>query len=156
MGQLRRGGFLISQVHQVGGRVFAAMLKARSVAINPAQGRILFALWERDDVPVGDLARRTSLTASTLTRMLDRLEAAGQVTRHSPAGDRRTVLVRLTDGHLRTRAAYDEVSLAMTELFYRGFTEPEIDAFERSLTRILSNLAAAEQAGDDPTKETTS
>lgn len=155
MGQLRRGGFLVSQVHQLSGRVFATMLKARHIAINPAQGRILFALWEQDDVPVGHLARRTALTASTLTRMLDRLEATGHVIRLNPEGDRRTVLVRLAEGHLRTKAAYDEVSAAMTELFYRGFTDEEIDTFERSLSRVLANLTTAEQAGNQQMKEMT-
>jgi hypothetical protein len=41
------GGLLIAKVHQVGGRVFARLLRDEgSFPINPAQGRILFALWK--------------------------------------------------------------------------------------------------------------
>jgi hypothetical protein len=41
------GGFLISQIHQLKGRVFEKMLKDIGLeAFNGAQGRILYVLWE--------------------------------------------------------------------------------------------------------------
>lgn len=137
-----QGGFLLGRVHHVSRRVLGRMLRAHGIAeFNPGQGRILFALWQADDVTVTDLARRTSLEKSTLTRMLDRLEADGLVRRDRPATDRRTVRVVLTP---RTRAlltTFTEVSAEMSAIFYRGFSAEEIQAFEGALVRILDNLA---------------
>ena len=138
---LRRGGFLISKVHQLAGRIFARKLKEHGIHdLNPAQGRILFALWQEDGVPIETLARRTGLGPSTLTRMLDNLERAGHLSREPSETDRRKQIIRLTASHQALRESYDRVSVGMTDLFYQGFTGAEIDAFESYLDRILKNL----------------
>jgi DNA-binding MarR family transcriptional regulator len=147
MAGLRKGGFLISKIHQTAGRVFARKLRQRGVSdINPAQGRILFCLWQEDRIPVSRLAIRTGLDKSTLTRMLDRLVESGHLARVAPEDDRRTTLVCLTGKHLGLRQLYDEVSGEMIELFYRGFSDQEISEFEQCLERILDNLAVHEDS----------
>ena len=94
-------------------------------------------------MPIETLARRTGLGPSTLTRMLDNLEKAGHLKRMASAQDRRKQIVRLTESHQALRRSYDEVSAEMTDLFYQGFSEAEIDAFESYLERILGNLGDA-------------
>jgi len=144
MRTVRQGGFLISKIHRLSGRVFARMLRVYDIEINPAQGRILFVLWREDGIPIRDLAKRTSLGKSTLTSMLDRLEEAGYVARERSETDRRVVLVRRTDKDRAAQAAYERVSAAMSDVFYRGLTDDEIGTFERTLERILDNLIAFE------------
>ncbi|OXS58789.1 hypothetical protein B1A99_12515 [Cohnella sp. CIP 111063] len=109
--------------------------------INPAQGRILFALWQNDDIPIQELAKRTSLGKSTLTRMLDKLEQTGHLQRVYPNDDRRKVLIRLTEQNKRMKLKYEEVSEEMTQVYYEGFEEHEIEAY---LDRIFRNLAKRE------------
>lgn len=71
------GGFLISQIKQLQGRVFEKMLKESGVdAFNGAQGRILYVLWEHERLTISEIGRLTSL-ANTLTSMLDRMEEGG-------------------------------------------------------------------------------
>jgi DNA-binding MarR family transcriptional regulator len=140
----RQGGFLISKIHRLSGRVFARMLRHYDIEINPAQGRILFVLWREDGIPIRELAKRTSLGKSTLTSMLDRLEEAGYVARERSETDRRVVLVRRTDKDRAAQAAYERVSKAMIDVYYSGLTDEEIAAFERTLERILDNLIAVE------------
>ena len=144
MAKIRQGGFLMAKIHQLSGRIFAKMLKGRNIEINPAQGRILFALWLKDDIPIQELATKTGLGKSTLTRMLDRLEGSGHLVRVFPSSDRRKVLIRLTEENKRMKAAYEQVSIEMADLYYKGFSEDEIDRFEGYLKRILENLSAAE------------
>lgn len=144
----RQGGFLVSKIHRLSGRVFARMLREYEIEINPAQGRILFVLWREDGIPIRELAKRTSLGKSTLTSMLDRLEEAGYVVRERSETDRRVVLVRRTDKDRAAQAAYERVSAAMSDVFYRGLTNAEIGAFEQTLERILDNLIAFEE--EDP------
>lgn len=135
-----QGGFLISKVHRLSGRVFTRLLAVRGMEINSAQGRILFVLWERDRVPIGELARQTGLGKSTLTAMLDRLETMGYVERVPAPNDRRSVLVARTDKDRALEKEYGEVSQAMTDVFYVGFRPSEIAAFESTLERIVGNL----------------
>jgi DNA-binding MarR family transcriptional regulator len=137
----REGGFLIAKIHQVSGRIFAKILKEYGIdKINPAQGRILFALWKKDQVPISDLAEKTQLSKSTLTSMLDRLEKAGHITRVRPKKDRRTILIKLTEKNRSLQETYNKVSNEMTNIFYREFSHGEIDEFEGYLKRILANL----------------
>ena len=141
------GGFLVAKAHQIGGRVFARILKEQALdSINPAQGRILFALWKRDSMTASELARETALDASTMTSMLDRLEAAGLVRRSASIEDRRLVLVEPGDAGKGLEAAYAAASARMTALFYQGMEAREVEAFEASLRRIVSNLEEAEKA----------
>jgi MarR family transcriptional regulator, organic hydroperoxide resistance regulator len=141
------GGFLLAKIHQVSGRVFAKLLKREeSFPINPAQGRILFALWRSPgSLAMGELAKETSLEPSTLTSMLDRLETAGLLRRVPSESDRRVVLIERTDADRELEARYAEVSARMTKLFYGDMPAAEIAAFEHSLARILDNLSKAER-----------
>jgi DNA-binding MarR family transcriptional regulator len=134
------GGFLISKIHQLSGRIFNRLLREHGIEFNSAQGRILFALWERDGIPIRELSDKTQLSKSTLTSMLDRLENAGHINREPSEEDRRIVLVRLTEENRRQRSLYERVSEEMTGLFYEGFTLEEVTEFEDYLKRILNNL----------------
>ncbi len=141
---VREGGNLVAKIHQLGGRVFARILKAHGVEeLNPAQGRIIYELWKEDGISQAQLASRTRLDKSTLTLMLDRLESQGQLRRESDPRDARRRIVTLTARNRVLHAAYARASKEMTAIFYRGMTEAEIDAFEATLRDILRNLETA-------------
>lgn len=142
---VREGGVLVAQVHQLAGRVFSRILREHGIEdLNPAQGRIVYALWKESPLSQARLARSTRLDKSTLALMLDRLEAAGQVERVTDPADSRRKLVSLTDANRKMHAAYLAASEEMLAVFYRGFSPEEIDAFESALRRLLSNLEVAE------------
>ncbi len=140
----REGGFLISKIHHLSGRVFAKKLKEYQVEINPAQGRIMFVLWQEDGISISDLAKKTSLGKSTLTSMLDRLEGMGYVTRVRSEKDRRSVLVKRTEKDDSWQEVYAQVSQDMGRVYYDGFSDSEVDEFEQYLRRIMDNLVATE------------
>lgn len=143
-----QGGFLLSKVHYVSRRALGSMLRARGVEeFDPGQGRVLFALWQGDDIAITQLAERTALQKSTLTRMLDRMERAGLLRREPHPTDRRTVRILLTDRARSMLGTFAEVSDQMRDLFYQGFTRREIEVFESALERILANLAQAPADG---------
>nr|WP_319539548.1 MarR family transcriptional regulator [uncultured Methanospirillum sp.] len=149
MKPLSEGGILISQVHQLAGRVFARKLRDHGLeAINPAQGRILFALWKGDGIAIRDLASRTKLQKSTLTSMLDRLEQDGLITRNPSEKDRRVILISLARDHEIIRDLFLQVSHEMIEEFYAGFSPGEIDDFEENLRRIIRNLQNGDGSED--------
>jgi DNA-binding MarR family transcriptional regulator len=140
----REGGFLISKIHRLSGRIFAKKLKEHQIEINPAQGRIMFVLWREDGISINALAKRTSLGKSTLTSMLDRLEAAGYVRRVRSVQDRRSILIERTEKDHAWQEVYVQVSQEMSALYYAGFSEDEIGELEGYLRRILDNLTASQ------------
>lgn len=57
----------------------------------------MMALWEHDEVKVGELGERVHLDSATLTPLLKRLEARGYVSRRRSTTDERAVIVSLTN-----------------------------------------------------------
>ena len=136
-----KGGFLISRIKQVGTRLFDRMLANSGIdSFNGAQGRILYVLWQNDEISISSLSAQTSLANTTLTAMLDRMESLGLVVRKPDLKDRRNRLIALTEKAKSLQDDYDRISQQMNELYYTGFTESEILQFESYLQRVLNNL----------------
>ena len=141
MKQQRQGGFLISKIHQLSQRIFARILKDhRLEEFNPAQGRVMFVLWQKDNIPIHELVEKTQYSKSTLTSMLDNLEKAGFIKRVPSKEDRREILIALTEKDRLLQDKYIDVSREMGKLFYNKFNDEEIDDFENYLEKILENL----------------
>lgn len=139
------GGFLISKIKQIQGRVFEKLLAAHGISeFNGAQGRILFVLWEQDCITVSALSEKTGLAKTTLTAMLDRLEKMGHIQRTNDPADRRSLKIVLTSKAQGLKDKYDAVSAEMNEIFYGGFGDEEVLAFEAYLGRVLENLLKKE------------
>ena len=137
----RQGGFLITRIKQVGGRIFERILAQRNIdAFNGSQGRILYVLWQQDGVPISELSRETGLAMTTLTSMLDRMEASGLVHRDRGDTDRRKILIYLTESAKALQDKYNDVTQEISDIYYKGFTEEEIRQFEIYLRRILANV----------------
>ena len=136
-----KGGFLISRIKQMGTRIFDRMLATSGIdSFNGAQGRILYVLWQNDDISISSLSAQTSLANTTLTAMLDRMENMELIVRKPDSKDRRNRLIALTDKARSLQDDYTRISQKMNEIYYDGFTETEIMQFESYLQRILNNL----------------
>lgn len=136
-----KGGFLISRIKQVGTRIFDRMLADSGIdSFNGAQGRILYVLWQNEDISISSLSAQTSLANTTLTNMLDRMENIGLIVRKPDPKDRRNKLIALTEKAKSLQEDYTRISQQMNEIYYTGFTDAEIMQFESYLQRILSNL----------------
>lgn len=136
----KEGGFLISKIHQISGRIFSKKLKNSGIDFNSAQGRILFVLWKEDGIKINELARKTYLSKTSLTTMLERLEIQGHIIRQRSQSDRRSIIIKLTQKNKSFKKLYEKISMEMTEIFYNGLKEKEIEKFEEILKRILKNL----------------
>ena len=143
-----RSGFMIGQISKRSGRIFERILADAGVdAFNGAQGRILYVLWKEDFVPMRTLSDGTGLAKNTLTSMLDRMEAAGLTERCPDKHDRRVIRIRLTEKARALKHRYDAVSSRMNEIYFKGFSDAEIDAFEGYLARIINNLEEEDTNG---------
>ncbi len=146
MKNIKKGGFLMSKIHQLSGRIISKKLKEHDIdEINHAQGRILFFLWQHDGISIQELSKSTSLEKSTLTSMLDRLEASGQIKRIPCKTDRRKILIHAQNKDCKVKDVYTQVVQQMADVYYKGFTDDETVAFEGYLSRVFENLSDYEK-----------
>ena len=149
------GGTLISQIHQVSQRVWYDVLSRNGLEdLAGARGRVIFALWNEDNIPIKKLVEKTSLDKATLTGIIDRLERDGYVKRIPSPDDKRVTLISRTGKDEIFKSKIPEVSkqqnklfykgLQQNKLFYKGFSTSEIKDFENYLMRILQNCKEAE------------
>lgn len=139
------GGFLVSQIKQIQGRVFEKLLTQAGIEeFNGAQGRILYVLWQEDFIPIIELSKKTGLAKNTLTSMLDRMEQSDLIVRVYGKTDRRQIKISLTDKAKSLQGEYDNVSMKMSEIFYRNFDYDDIIIFENMLNKIIINLSEVE------------
>lgn len=141
MEQLREGGFLLSKIKQLSDRIFAKLLREfEAIEINPAQGRVMFPLWQQDNISFHKLKEKTLLSKATLSHMLDNLEEVGYIKRVPSPKDKRTINIKLTEKNIKLQDKYVQVSNQMKDIYYKDFSEKEIDEFENYLRRLLNNL----------------
>ena len=99
---------------------------------------VMLALWEADGLTVSALGDRLALDSGTLTPLLKRLEAQGQLSRERDAQDERRVIVRLTPAgrqlKVRARKVPQEVGRAS------GCELSEIVDLTRQLTSVRDAL----------------
>ena len=139
------GGTLISQIHQVSQRVWYNVLSRNGLEdLAGARGRVIFALWNEDNIPIKKLVEKTSLDKATLTGIINRLERDGYVKRIPSPDDKRATLISRTGKDEIFKSKIPEVSRQQNKLFYKGFSTSEIKDFENYLIRILQNCKEAE------------
>ena len=136
-----QGGFLITRIKQVGGRIFERILSEKNIdAFNGPQGRIHYVLWQKNGIPISELSRETGLAMTTLTSMLDRMEAANLIYRDRGDKDRRKILIFLTEEAKGLEQEYNAVTEEISSIYYKGFADEEIEQLENYLRRILKNV----------------
>jgi len=141
----RKIGIQITLIKQYMSRIWEKMLLEYGIdAFNGAQGRILYVLWNHDEISIQELADRTGLANATLTSMLDRMEQKQLLERTPAPGDRRKCLIALTGKARTLEKKYHAVSERMTDLTYKGFSQEEISQLEAYLARVLENVREAE------------
>ena len=135
----------LSGVYHIKQRLYSRLLRRRGLDnLSPAQGRILMALWEQDDIPVRQLAELTSLDKSTLSLSLSHMEQNGIVQRAGDPTDRRIVRVKLTEHGKTYRSVCEETMRDMEEILYRGMDAADVEVFQRVLDQMLLNLTEQE------------
>lgn len=141
----KQGGTLVSQIHQVCGRIWNQLLRDEGLKdLEGARGRVIFSLWSEDNVPIKRLCEKTSLDKSTLTGILYRLERDGFIKRTISEEDGRSVIISRTGKDSFYAEKVPMISKKMNSIFYKGFSEDEILEFEANLERILLNCKEEE------------
>jgi MarR family transcriptional regulator, multiple antibiotic resistance protein MarR len=111
-----------------------------SLDISAAQYVVISVLAKSKCVDsAAQLCKDLSYDAGAMTRMVDRLEAKGLISRRRCPEDRRLVKLELTEAGLAALPKLRECSVRVLNHFLRGFTQAEARQLESYLGRMLQN-----------------
>lgn len=105
---------------------------------------VLIELYEAPErrLRMSEVAERVLLTRSGLTRLVDRLENAGYLTREPDPDDRRGSYASITDAGIEAmRSAWKVYSQGINQLFAVHIKPNEVELLIDILTRMLQNTS---------------
>ncbi|AZQ32764.1 MarR family transcriptional regulator [Streptomyces cyaneochromogenes] len=137
--------FRAARVH----RIMAGGL-LRETGLYPGQELLMMQLWERGEQRQADLIRTLGLDPSTVTKMLQRLEQSGFVTRRPSATDRRAVVVSTTRAGQALRDRVLQAWRDLEQITVHGLTGDECEQAMYLLSRIEANLTGKSDDGAEP------
>lgn len=111
------------------------------IGITYPQYLVLLVLWEDDEMPVNDIAKKLILKTNTLTPMVKRMEEMGIVNRIKSKQDERKVLVSLTTKgqQLKDKCATIPESLA-ADIMNGEIPVEQLINLKDNLTALITHL----------------
>jgi len=104
--------------------------------------RVLAALRDHDGQRMGDLSGTTSIEVSTLTRLVDGMEAKGLVARRRAAPDTRVVTLQVTPAGRRLTRRILPKAERYERVALKGFDARDAEALKTALRRLYANMDA--------------
>ena len=131
-------GFLLARTYRAMRRRLMSQLEPLGVTYS--QFRVLNALREQDNVPQVALASRVATHKASLTRMLERMERSGLVSREGDPDDSRIQRVSLTEKGRRVQGRVIPFRDQILDAAVEGLDEEEVKELERLLNHIYDNV----------------
>lgn len=101
---------------------------------------ILHKIIREGEQRLGDLAEELDFTSGAITALSDKLEAGGYTVRSRKKGDRRSVMLDITDKGREMAERNSNIGQRCISLLFEGFTEEELAQQTSFYQRIISNL----------------
>ena len=114
-------------------------LTMADLGITSTQASIMFMLASGRSLAAADLAREYGIDASAVTRLIDRLEKRGLITRLRSEEDRRVVRLALTEEGNALAGQIPAIFTKVLDKLLFGFTPEEVGFLKSMLRRILLN-----------------
>lgn len=142
-------GFLLSETSRTLRRRFEQ--KAQDYNLTSAQWRAIVEISRQEGMTQVALAQRLEIEPMTVCRLVDRMEAAGFVSREPDPADKRAKLVRLTEQSRGILDKMRKIALLVYEEAFDGFSDEERVALVAALNRINTNLSDKVAAREEET-----
>ncbi len=110
--------------------------------LHVGQEMFLLPLWEQDGMNLTELAKRLCVQQATISRMLERIEISGLVTRVKDPEDGRVSLVYLTQEGRDLLQPIMNLWEEVESVMMKDFTFEERLLFRRLLIQIYTNLSS--------------
>jgi MarR family transcriptional regulator, organic hydroperoxide resistance regulator len=115
--------------------------------------RVMIALWHNGGHRLGELARRTSIDLSTLSRLLVTMQRKGLIVRRRSGLDARALSLTLTEHGMKLTEQIIPIALYYEDVAMRKLSNADVKKLKDLLKVVYANLEAAEQKKLSPAKE---
>lgn len=135
---------IVPALHRATHAVAMLLDRAADLGITQAEAHVLSHLDEHGASTIAEIHETFGHKRSTLTSVLDRLEASQLITREVRAEDRRSFVVTLTRPGRSLAAKAASHLEGMEAEVRKRFTRADLDAFDR-VVRAVTELAVRER-----------
>lgn len=97
-------------------------------------------LFRKDKASMKELAEKIGRDKSTVTALVNKLMAAGYVTKEKDPGDNRITYLSLTKKGKSMERDFDEISEKLIATAFQGFSQKERESLVKGIIRMLNNL----------------
>jgi DNA-binding MarR family transcriptional regulator len=111
----------------------------QSLGVTGGQASLLFAIQRRPGIGLGELATQERMSAPAMSKYVDRLEAAGLLTK-TPGEDRRRVGLRVTPAGERILRSVKSRRTAWLAARLKHLSAKELAAIERAIDPLAKLL----------------
>jgi DNA-binding MarR family transcriptional regulator len=139
-------GFLLADAARLLRRRFEQ--ESRDIPMTSAQLQIVARLKHNEGISQAALAGLLDLEPMTLSRHIDRMEAAGLVERRRSPSDRRARQIFTTPKCRELLTPMRERAQAIYEQVQAGLSDAERAALDTGLRTVIANLCAANAAAE--------
>lgn len=144
---------LLAQASQLISAEFHKVARERGFSVS--EWRVMASLSDGQAVSIGELAQVTVSKQPTVTRLLDRMEARGEVERLPHASDRRITLVRITPKGRHSVKHLIELARSHEHRVLEPFGLARADELKKTLRQMIEqHVGSAEADGDDADSDT--
>lgn len=128
-------------IYSIQAASYAALADAvRPHGLTTPAWRVIANLQERDGISVRDLAQRTVVDVSNLSKLITAMSAQGLLNKKRSTEDARVMLVHITARGRKTFAAALPSVRRVLDQNLEGFSDTERDRFRTYLERMMQNV----------------
>ncbi|MCP1110183.1 DNA-binding MarR family transcriptional regulator [Lachnospiraceae bacterium PF1-21] len=124
---------------------YRSMKRMNTIEAKPGQARILYSLRAAGQLSQAELAKRSCITAPSMTVALKKLEHMGLVEKTLDSEDKRIVRISITEKGLAQVQKIEDAIQGMDQLICENMTAEEKIIFRRLLLQVISNLEDNEE-----------
>ena len=114
--------------------------KKKITGLVPSHGGIMSDLFRKDKASMKELAEKIGRDKSTVTALVNKLMAAGYVSKEKDASDNRITYVSLTAKGKSLEQDFDEISEKLIVTVFHGFSQKERESLVTGIIKMLNNL----------------
>jgi len=136
--------YLLNRVGMKIGSMFSLDVEEYDVTL--PMWRVLIELWHKGDHRLGELAERTSIDLSTLSRLVVSMQRKKLVVRRRSGVDRRALSLTLTKKGVALTETVAPIAMHYEQVAMRGMSKVEVAQLKRLLRKAFGNLEHARKS----------
>lgn len=125
---------------QINDYIVGELKKHGICGIVTSHGGILYHLFNKESLKMGEIAELIDKDRSTVTTLISKLSSMGYVKLEKDKSDKRANLVSLTEKGKAIEPIMDEISYGLNEIMYRGISSNERSEYYNTLRKMISNF----------------